>query len=364
MQNGKPGRMIFEETFKGKKVFLTGHTGFKGSWLTAWLHLLGAHIKGYSLAPENTNDLYHAINGDVLNQSVIGDIRDAEKLKGEILAFKPDFIFHLAAQPLVRLSYEIPTSTFEINAQGSANLLDAVRFLNNKCIVVMITTDKVYHNIEQHYPYKEDDRLGGYDPYSASKAAAEIIIDSYRKSYFNPAYYNDHGKSISVARAGNVIGGGDWAKDRIIPDIIKALSHGKKIQVRNPLAIRPWQHVLEPLSGYLTLAAKQAVDPVAYTGAYNFGPYITDNLTVKELVEKAINYWGAGEAETYKQEKAVHEAGLLQLDISKAGKELNWHPIWDAGNAIEKTISWYRNLEDNNALKLVEKDIEDYQNTL
>ena len=328
--------------FKGKKVFLTGHTGFKGSWLLSWLHLLGAEIKGYALAPENDLDLYNQIKGDTLCNSVIADIRDLERLKKEVLDFQPDYVFHLAAQPLVRLSYDIPVDTFAVNAIGTANVLEALRFLLKPCIAVMITTDKVYHNQEEHYFYNEKDRLGGYDPYSASKAAAEIVIDSYRKSFFNPLQYSKHHKSISVARAGNVIGGGDWAKDRIIPDIIRALTNKETIQVRNPTAIRPWQHVLEPLSGYLTLAAKQSVDAVKFAEAFNFGPYPTDNLTVKEIVEEAIDIWGSGQYEQPILKDAPHEAGLLQLDINKAISVLDWKPKYLAKEAIEKTIDWYK----------------------
>jgi CDP-glucose 4,6-dehydratase len=227
-------------------------------------------------------------------------------------------------------------------------VLDAIRFLEKPCVAVMITTDKVYHNDETGRPYKEDDRLGGFDPYSASKAAAEIVIDSYRKSFFNPAKYNEHQKSISVARAGNVIGGGDWAANRIIPDIVKALSAKQPIIVRNPNSVRPWQHVLEPLSGYLTLAAKQVSEPVLFAEAFNFGPELTDNLTVKEIVEEAINVWGAGNYEIPDLQNAVLEAGLLQLDISKAKKQLSLHPKYNATLAIDKTVNWYKEFDKNN----------------
>lgn len=334
--------MDFNNTFKDKRVFVTGHTGFKGSWLISWLHLLGAEIKGFSLASENDFDLYHAINGDTICSSTIGDIRDITHLKKTVLDFQPDFVFHLAAQPLVRLSYDIPIDTFSVNAIGTANVLDALRFLDKPCIAVMITTDKVYHNKETNYYYKEEDRLGGYDPYSASKAAAEIVIDSYRKSFFNPSNYSKHQKSISVGRAGNVIGGGDWAKDRIIPDIVRSLSGGEQIQVRNPNAVRPWQHVLEPLSGYLALAAEQLSDPIKYADAFNFGPHPADNLTVGEIVGEAINIWGSGSYYTPELKDAPHEAGLLQLDITKAIEILGWKPKYEAKVAINKTINWYK----------------------
>ena len=351
-----------EQFFKGKKVFLTGHTGFKGSWLLAWLHQFGADIKGYALAPENSFDLYNSINGDSICQSVIADVRDKERLKKELLSFQPDFVFHLAAQPLVRLSYEIPVDTFAINALGTAHVLDAIRFLEKPCTAVMITTDKVYHNYETAKFYKEEDKLGGYDPYSASKAAAEIIISSYRDSFFNPLKYKQHKKSVAVARAGNVIGGGDWAKDRIIPDIIKSLSQGEPITVRNPNAVRPWQHVLEPLHGYLVLAAQQTIDPIQFATAYNFGPYPEDNLTVNDLVEKAIAIWGSGNYHTPEIHNAQHEATLLQLDINKALNDLNWKPKLDAVAAIELTINWYKDFisAPGSAHKFLKENIRQY----
>ena len=344
--------MNLSDCFKGKRVFLTGHTGFKGSWLLTWLHQLGAVVKGYALAPQTARDLYLAINGDAMCESVIADILDASKLKAELISFQPDFVFHLAAQPLVRLSYEIPVDTFAINAMGTAHVLEALRYLEKPCVAVMITTDKVYHNKEQHYFYKETDRLGGYDPYSASKATAELIIDSYRKSFFNPAKYGEHGKSISVGRAGNVIGGGDWAVDRIIPDIVRALIAGQPVLVRNPAAVRPWQHVLEPISGYLTLAAQQVQHPIDFADAFNFGPYTSDNLTVEAVVKTAILCWGEGTIEIPAQTEAPHEAGLLQLDITKACESLQWQPQFLAEKAIKFTVEWYKEYiaEPTNAL--------------
>ncbi len=328
--------------YRDKKVFLTGHTGFKGSWLLTWLHELGANIKGYSLAPENEQDLYNLIDGDSFCESVIADIRDKQRLQDELTVFQPDFIFHLAAQPLVRPSYQIPTETFEINTLGTAYLLDAVRSLEKPCVVIIITTDKVYENQEWNYAYREIDRLGGYDPYSASKAAAEIVVSSYRKSFFNPDSYNVHQKALASARAGNVIGGGDWAKDRIIPDIVRALQANNPVIVRNPNAVRPWQHVLEPISGYLLLGAKLAIEPIKYATAWNFGPYMADTLTVGEVVNKVIKIWGEGEAEIKQNANAPHEAGLLMLDISKSINELGWKPKWNAKIAIENTIKAYQ----------------------
>lgn len=339
--------------YNRKRVFLTGHTGFKGSWLLSWLHLLGADVKGYALAPVEEYDLYNVLHGETLCQSVIADIRDKDRLAQEIVAFEPDFIFHLAAQPLVRLSYEIPSETFAVNAIGTAYLLDAVRLLKKPCTVILITTDKVYENKEWHYPYRENDRLGGYDPYSASKACAELVIDSYRNSFFNRSQYSEHKKAIASARAGNVIGGGDWAKDRIIPDIIRALSKGDPITVRNPAAIRPWQHVLEPLGGYLHLGTKLVDDPVRFAESWNFGPLPEDNLTVERLVQLAIDYWGTGEFIKPTTQGQPHEAGLLKLDISKAMNELPWKPLYNATTAIEKTIAWYNTPEkEHNSLTM------------
>ncbi len=359
---GKVEKMKLDlaSVYKGKKVFVTGHTGFKGSWFITWLHHLGALVKGYALAPENDNDLYHAIRGDELCESVIADIRDKKKLSEEIQNFEPDFIFHFAAQPLVRSSYDLPTYTFEVNTLGTAYVLDALRFLTKPCVAVMITTDKVYENLETGHYYKETDRLGGYDPYSSSKACAELIIDSYRKSFFNPLSFEKHFKSISSARAGNVVGGGDWATDRIIPDIIRSLSNNNPIELRNPVSIRPWQHVLEPLQGYLLLAARQLNDPEKFSGAFNFGPYPKNSVAVSILAQKALDEWGEGEIiNKAVDETRHHEAGLLHLDINKTTQELDWLPLWDISATIEITIKWYKKflLNKEDARELILADI-------
>lgn len=337
-----------QNTYKGKKVFLTGHTGFKGAWMLKTLSLLGAEVKGYALAPQTQDDLFHLIDGDSICTSVIADLRDKKCLETELVNFKPDFVFHLAAQPLVRLSYEIPAETFEVNAIGTANVLDAVRLLDKPCSVVLITTDKVYHNNEWLYPYRENDRLGGYDPYSASKACAELIIDSYRNSFFNIQHFEIHKKGIAVARAGNVIGGGDWSKDRLIPDIAKAFAIENPVVIRNPNSIRPWQHVLEPVIGYLLLGANLVVDPVQFSQAYNFGPHLSDALPVEEMLKLAIGSWGKGEFIVEKVEGQPHEAGLLKLDISKAISELKWQPKMDAKLAVSMTMDWYSEFAKNN----------------
>jgi len=334
---------IFNDIYKGKKIFLTGHTGFKGSWLLKIFNMLGAEVKGYSLAPQNVNDLYNIIQGDSLCQSIISDIRNKEKLNEEIISFQPDFIFHLAAQPLVRLSYEMPADTFEINAMGTSYILEAVKNLDKKCDVVIITTDKVYHNKEWEYPYRENERLGGYDPYSASKACAELIINCYRNSFFNIKDYRNHKKAIAVARAGNVIGGGDWSKDRLIPDIIKSLVKNKSVQLRNPSSIRPWQHVLEPLGGYLLLGQKLSNKPDMFSKAYNFGPYSYDSLSVNAMAALSIKQWGFGSYTNAEILNQPHEAKLLRLDISLADKELGWSPKFSSAHAITETINWYKN---------------------
>jgi CDP-glucose 4,6-dehydratase len=334
------------DIYKGKRVFLTGHTGFKGSWLLAWLHLLGAKVKGYALCPETNQDLFNVINGHELCRSVIADINDSTRVKEEILSFKPDFVFHLAAQPLVRLSYEEPIKTFTTNVIGTANVLEAVRELQNPCSVIIITTDKVYENKEWVYPYRETDRLGGHDPYSASKAAAEIIISSYRSSFFNSDNLKVHNKGVAVARAGNVIGGGDWSKDRIIPDIVKAFQSKRNVLVRNPNAVRPWQHVLEPLYGYLLLGAKIAKNPTKFSGAYNFGPFLNDNITVLNLAELACNSWGGNiKIDTLQVDDQPHEAHLLKLDINKTISEIGWRPKYNSIKAIEETIKWYKQID-------------------
>jgi CDP-glucose 4,6-dehydratase len=335
-----------QNTYKGKKVFLTGHTGFKGAWLLKMLNILGAEVKGFALAPQYENDLYNLIGGDLLCESVIADLRNRDVLTTAIIDFQPDFIFHLAAQPLVRLSYEMPSQTFEINAIGTANLLDAVRRLKKKCSVVLITTDKVYHNNEWEYPYRETDKLGGYDPYSASKACTELVIDSYRNSFFNPLNYSDHSKALAVCRAGNVIGGGDWSANRLIPDIIGSLYSNNPVAVRNPKSVRPWQFVLEPLLGYLMLGAK-IEQSVIYAEAYNFGPDVSDTLPVLEMVDLAIKNWGMGSYVFLNSDKELHEAGLLKLDSSKSIARLNWKPKYSAATAIEVTINWYKEFYEN-----------------
>lgn len=329
--------------YHNKRIFITGHTGFKGAWLCALLYNLNAEIKGYALEPEYIDGLYEMLQPVINVQSVIADIRDKKRLQQEIKDFQPDYIFHLAAQPLVRRSYELPAETFDVNVVGTANVLEALINLKKKCSIIVITTDKVYENKEDNsILYKEDDALGGYDPYSASKACTEFIVSSFRNSFFNLKNYDAHQKAIASVRAGNVIGGGDWNKDRIIPDIIRSLQNNKPIEVRNPNAVRPWQHVLEPLTGYLLLGGMLSDEPQKFSKPYNFGPLPNDHLSVRELVETAIRIWGKGEWKDISNASEPHEAGLLKLDISRAQKELNWQPKLNAQQAIEYSIDWYK----------------------
>ncbi len=363
MLHGKSGnKKIDIMNWRNKKVFLTGHTGFKGSWMSVWLSFLGANVKGYALRPQRLslyNQICHRLDK---HQSVIANILDKKRLEKELLQFQPDFIFHFAAQPLVRKSYDIPVETFEVNTIGTANLLDAVRLLKKECVVIIVTTDKVYENSETGKPFNENDKLGGHDPYSASKAAAEIVVDSFRLSFFHPSKYKLHKKSIASARAGNVIGGGDYAADRIVPDIYRALSNSKTISIRNPQSIRPWQHVLDPLSGYLSLAEAMKIDPQKFATSYNFGPKLKDELTVEELVQNVIECWGSGKYKLTPIKNAPHEAGLLKLNIEKAKSDLAWEPKWNATQAIEKTITWYKNSlqKNHDKFNICVKDIVDY----
>ena len=348
--------MSLYDEYKDKKVLVTGHTGFKGAWLIAILDTLGADILGYALPPEDDNCIYNKIDGNKKCKSIIGDIRDKSKLEQTILDFQPDYIFHLAAQALVIKSYAIPSETFEVNVVGTANLLEAVNLLDKKCSVVAITTDKVYENNETEHPYQENDRLGGYDPYSASKACTEIVISSFRNSFFNLSEIKTHQKLIASVRAGNVIGGGDYSENRIIPDIIRALKKGEEIILRSPNSIRPWQHVLEPLFVYLKLGLLLANDPDKYSIAFNIGPKADDVLTVEELVKRAISKWGEGRYITTGENK-VHEAGILKLDISLIKKYLNWAPVYSSEEAIDKTIQWYK---EANKTEFTKKQIEAY----
>lgn len=349
--------------WKGKKVLVTGHTGFKGSWLSLWLLKMNSKVTGISLDPQENNNLFdHLKIKNDLNH-IICDIRDKDKLKKHIQEIKPDILFHLAAQPLVVKSYKDPVNTWETNLMGTINVLDSITSNKRNCIAIFITTDKVYKNNEWLYGYRENDELGGHDPYSSSKAACEIAISSWRASFSNETFKNKSLVSIASARAGNVIGGGDWAENRIIPDVIRSLKNEEKILIRNPLSTRPWQHVLEPLSGYLKLAEKLTNNNTLYSTAFNFGPDIESNRTVKELVEESIKYWeGSYIVDT--QSGKPHEAGILNLSIEKALKKINWKPKWDFKKTVEMTINWYKNVyyKKESALEASLSNLEDYLN--
>ena len=325
--------------FKGKNVFLTGHTGFKGAWLLKVLHAWGAQVKGFSLEPEHSYDLYPRIQGDTLCNSIIHDIRDADRLIREMLIFQPDIVFHLAAQPLVLRGYADPLYTFQVNTEGTATVLEAIRLLDNPCVAVMITTDKVYENNDGGTIFTENDRLGGYDPYSASKAACEIIISSYRQSFLNVAHQPR--KAVAAVRAGNVIGGGDFADNRIIPDIIRAVMQEQTVTLRNPKAIRPWQHVLDPVAAYLMLAVRLAEDPNTFGTAYNIGPDANTPMTVEALTQHIIQRVGRGNYTINPEAAKQHEAATLQLSTAKIERELGWSPRLNTKEAIDWTVDWY-----------------------
>jgi CDP-glucose 4,6-dehydratase len=352
--------MLNTTFWAGKKVLLTGHTGFKGSWLAIWLHALGAEVTGYALEPLTPNDNF-VLSGIGTNiRHHIGDVRDFEHLQGIFEESKPEVVFHLAAQPLVRESYNTPKETYDVNVGGAVNVLECCRLSESVRVVVNVTTDKCYENREWVWGYRENDRLGGYDPYSSSKACSELVTEAYRKSFFNPDDFSSHGKSLASARAGNVFGGGDWQVDRIIPDCVRHLERGDPIIVRNPHAVRPWQHVLEPLSGYLLLAERMYDKPTDYAGAWNFGPEDSSFLTVGKLVDAVVKSWGSGCWEDRSTSGAVHEAHLLKLDISKAKALLGWAPVWAIDRAVDETVHWYREYRNSRVAELCLRQINDY----
>ncbi len=364
--------------WNGRRVLLTGHTGFKGSWLSLWLLKLGAELTGLALEPYPLSPacepLFKALGLDarLSDHHLIGDIRDTQTVAAAVDINQPEIVIHLAAQSLVRRSYDQPLGTWSTNVQGSLELLEALKSLRHPCAVVMVTTDKVYQNQEWVYGYRESDSLGGHDPYSASKAAAELAIASWRASFCGSAAHQTPHLTISTARAGNVIGGGDWAKDRIVPDAMRALAAGDPIPLRNPAATRPWQHVLEPLGGYLRLAESlytaqaSPAEPVApeqkpFASAFNFGPALEANRSVRELVEAALQHWPG----TWRDESdpnAPHEAGRLHLQIDKAHHQLGWQPRWDFATTVARTVGWYRDVHEGaNPLDCCLADLEAYQ---
>jgi CDP-glucose 4,6-dehydratase len=348
---------LFGGIYKGKTVLVTGHTGFKGSWLVYWLKEMGANVIGYSLeAPTKPNHI-GLLNLDMV--SIIGDIRDLDALNQTFATHKPDIVFHLAAQPLVRLSYENPIETYETNVMGTLKVFEACR-VNGVKAIVNITSDKAYENKEWIWGYRENDPMGGYDPYSSSKGCADILANSYRSSYFNPhEYKKSHNTLLASCRAGNVIGGGDWAKDRLITDIMVSVSQGKKVSIRNPNATRPWQHVLEPLSGYLAIGQKLLEERVEFGEAWNFGPSDEGSITVEEVVNHVKKHWDKIDYEIYRDPHQFHEANLLKLDCSKAHIQLKWKDVWDSQTTFEKTVKWYKKFYEGGSVT-TEKDLLDY----
>jgi CDP-glucose 4,6-dehydratase len=332
--------MIDTQFWKGKKVFITGHTGFKGSWLCLWLHSLGANIYGYALDPPTDPSLFELCKINTLAQSTIADVRDGAALAKTMREAEPEIVIHMAAQPLVRDSYKMPVETYSINVMGTVNVFEAVRATKTVKAVINVTTDKCYENKEWAWGYRENEPLGGYDPYSNSKACSELITSAYRNSYFNPKEHPVHGVGLASARAGNVIGGGDWATDRLVPDCIRALLKNDKIFIRNPHAIRPWQHVLEPLSGYLLLAQKLYEEGPRYAEAWNFGPVDDDAKPVEWLVKRLCTKWGGSASYSVDPGKHPHEAHYLKLDCSKARSGLGWRPKWDLEKSIGCIIEW------------------------
>ena len=349
---------LFAGIYKDKTVLVTGHTGFKGSWLVYWLKQMGANVIGYSLEAPTTPNHIGLLGLDII--SIIGDIRDLDKLNETFEEYKPDIVFHLAAQPLVRLSYENPIETYETNVMGTLKVFEACRKSNVKAIV-NITSDKAYDNKEWIWGYRENDPMGGYDPYSSSKGCADLLTNSYRNSYFNISEYKKtHNTLLASCRAGNVIGGGDWAKDRLITDIMLSVSEGKKVSIRNPYATRPWQHVLEPLSGYLHVGQKLLEEKVEFGEAWNFGPSDEGSITVEEVVTNVKKHWAKIDYEINRDVNQLHEANLLKLDCSKAHILLKWKDVWDSDTTLEKTVNWYKYYYENNKLSLTKNNLDSY----
>ena len=331
-----------QQFWQGKRVFLTGHTGFKGGWLSLWLQQLGAEMTGYALESPTQPSLFEVACVGRGMQSIIGDIRDSDNIKRVMTDACPEVVIHMAAQPLVRYSYSNPVETYETNIMGLVHLLEAVRATPSVKAVVNVTSDKCYENKEWPWGYRENEPMGGYDPYSNSKGCAELITACYRNTYFNSEKYDEHGIAIASARAGNVIGGGDWAQDRLIPDMLRAISKGESVQIRNPGAIRPWQHVLEPLSGYLILAEKLYTNGTAYAEGWNFGPDDNEAETVGWVIEHLVQAWGSGAKWSVDNQQHPHEATQLRLDCSKARSRLGWHPRWGIDQTIDKIVDWHK----------------------
>lgn len=362
MENMVNKMQTLQDFYRGKRVLVTGHTGFKGSWLSLWLHRMGARVIGLSLDARTQRDNYVLSDiGSRMEADLRGDVRDGKRVKQVFHEYRPDIVFHLAAQPLVRLSYKMPAETFAVNVGGTVNIMEAMRGQAETRVGVMITTDKCYENREWLWPYRENDALGGYDPYSASKGAAEIAIAAWRRSFFNPDHCDIHHKALASVRAGNVIGGGDWAEDRIVPDCIRALESGKEINIRSPHAVRPWQHVLEPLGGYLLLGQKMWDAPRDFAEAWNFGPNQESITDVWTVATKLTEAYGTGSLKDASDPDAPHEAKLLTLDISKARRRLGWQPRLTIDESIRLTVDWYRRYRTENVYDLCMEQISYYE---
>ena len=347
------------EFWRGKRVFLTGHTGFKGSWLSLWLQSRGANVVGYALAPPSKPSLFDVAQVAQGMVSLHGDIRDLEQMQKTMAQHQPEIVIHMAAQSLVRYSYQNPVETYATNVMGTVNVLEAVRQTSSVKAVVVITSDKCYENREWIWGYRENEAMGGYDPYSNSKGCAELVTAAYRQSFFNKA---GHKVAVASARAGNVIGGGDWAADRLIPDMVRAVTEGRPVQIRNPHAIRPWQHVLEPLSGYLKLAQKLYEEGADYAEGWNFGPGDDDAKPVQWIVERYTQLWGEGASWTLDQAEHPHEAHYLKLDCSKARMRLDWQPRWSLAQALENITLWHKaHLQEKNMREFSLQQIAAYQ---
>lgn len=353
--------MNLQNFYKDKTVLVTGHTGFKGSWLSIWLLQMGAKVVGYALDPATNRDNFVLTKLHEKMVDIRGDIRDQAKLHHTFESYRPDIVFHLAAQPLVRLSYDIPVETYETNVMGTIHVMEEIRRSEHTKVGVLITTDKCYENREQLWGYRENEPMGGYDPYSSSKGAAEIAIASWRRSFMNPDTFRNHGKAIASTRAGNVIGGGDWAKDRIVPDCIRAIEAGLPIEIRSPKAIRPWQHVLEPLSGYLLLGQRLWEEPTRFAEGWNFGPNSESITTVWEVADKITSFYGKGCLKDVSTSNPLHEATLLSLDISKARYQLGWTPRWNLDQTLKQTAEWYQKYTKKKVFDLCTKQIRLYQ---
>jgi CDP-glucose 4,6-dehydratase len=348
----------------GKKVFVTGHTGFKGSWLCLWLEQMGAVVRGYSLPAPTEPSLFEVANVRQGLVSEEGDIRDFFHLREALADFKPEIVFHMAAQPLVRLSYDEPIETYSTNVMGTVYLLEAIKQVDGIKAVVNITSDKCYENREWVWGYREDEAMGGYDPYSNSKGCAELVASAYRNSFFNAAKYHEHGTALASVRAGNVIGGGDWAKDRLIPDILHSFEHNQPVIIRNPHSIRPWQHVLEPLSGYLLVAQKLYTEGPAFAEGWNFGPNEMDATPVQAIVDTMVGLWGDEASWQLDGQDHPHEAHYLKLDCSKAKMRMEWHPRWDLNTTLSRIVSWHKAwLSGDDMRTYTLNEINDYMNS-